>query len=79
MFTLTTSATCHSRTHSQVRIENGLEKLMKRKLVADLGALNYLACTKLSSGPLGQRAKGTRELTLSCNKPESEQYPTVEF
>jgi hypothetical protein len=52
---------------------------MKRKLVADLGALNYLACTKLSSGPLGQRAKGTRELTLSCNKPESEQYPTVEF
>jgi hypothetical protein len=36
MFTLTTSARCHSRTHSQVRIENGLEKPKKR--ATDLGA-----------------------------------------
>jgi hypothetical protein len=41
MFTLTTSARCHSRTHSQVRIENGLEKPKKRKCVADLGAPDY--------------------------------------
>jgi hypothetical protein len=40
MFTLTTSAKCHFRTHSQVRIENGLEKLKKRKGVDVLGAPN---------------------------------------
>jgi hypothetical protein len=45
MFTLTTSARYHSRTHSQVRIKKGLEKPKKRKMVADLGA------------PAGQRAR----------------------
>jgi hypothetical protein len=38
MFTRTTSARCHSITHSKVRIENCLENLRKELGVADLGA-----------------------------------------
>jgi hypothetical protein len=56
MFTLTTSATCHSRTHSQVRIENDLEKPKKRKGVAHLGALDC-PVVPLAAGPRAPESK----------------------
>jgi hypothetical protein len=50
MFTLTTSARYHSKTHSQVRSEIYLENLMKRKSVAVLGAPDFLV-VPLAVGP----------------------------
>jgi hypothetical protein len=50
MFTLTTSARYHSRTHSQVRSEICLENLKKRKSVVVLGALDF-SVVPLAAGP----------------------------
>jgi hypothetical protein len=80
MFTLTTSARCHSRTHSQVRIENSLEKkLRKGKGVIDLRAPDCPVSTGLSDGPADSEPESGREQAPTPLKPESEQFPTVDF
>jgi hypothetical protein len=71
MFTITTSARCHSRTHSQVRIENSLEKLKKRKGVVVLGAPDC-PVVPLDSGP-----ESAPEANPKCPEPKSEQFETV--
>jgi hypothetical protein len=57
MFTLTTSSRCHSRTHSQDRIKNDLEKPKEKK---------DCCCprgTVLLGGPLDSGPESARELT----------------
>jgi hypothetical protein len=58
MLTLATSAKCHYRTHSQIRIEIGLEKLNKRKNGCCHGG------TGLSGGSLDSESESAREQAL---------------
>jgi hypothetical protein len=51
---------CHSGTHSQVRIEIGLEKLKKRKSGVVLGAPNCLV-VPWTSGPRAPESKSLEE------------------
>ena len=50
---LKTSARCHSRSHSQVRIEIGLEKPKEEIEWCYSGSLDCPVCTGLSGGSLG--------------------------
>jgi hypothetical protein len=78
MFTLTTSARCHSITHSQVRIGNGLEK-PKEKRGADLGAPDCLVCTKLFGAPPGSRLESDREHVLCYRKIREQTVRKLDF
>jgi hypothetical protein len=73
MLILTTSARCHSITHSQVKIENSLEKPKERTWVADLGAPD---CPVL---PLAVGSRAPERSLCHLKKPESTLFAGLNF